>query len=153
MTWLELRVPPVIVVVFFAALTALAKKCDIGVFRASKQFDLWVMLPMALGIIVIVLGIVEFKRSQTTVDPMHPDKTSNLVTSGIFARTRNPMYLGMLLLMISGTIYAGSWIGFICSIGLGLYLNQFQIKPEERVIEGIFGQAYLDYKQRVRRWI
>lgn len=153
MKWLELKIPPPLVLMIFGILTAVAMKSEIGIFREYKQWDAWVLVPLTLAFIVIVWGVIEFRRARTTVDPHRPNKASKLVTSGIFNYTRNPMYLGMVLMMLSATFYLGSWIGFLSCIGQILYLTQFQIKPEEKVIEGLFGQAYIEYKSSVRRWI
>ncbi|TRY29747.1 isoprenylcysteine carboxylmethyltransferase family protein [Aliiglaciecola sp. M165] len=151
--WLEHKIPPPLVCAFFISMAAIAKSNDVGVFREAKSFDIWVALPFLTGIGVIVLGIWEFKRANTTVDPINPKKASVLVTSGIFKFTRNPMYVGMILFLISATFYLGTWIGFLSTFASGVYLTHFQIKPEEKIIENLFGQAYTDYKSRVRRWL
>ena len=153
MKWLELKIPPAIALMLFGILTTAAMKSDIAIFRDSKQWDGWVLVPLILAFIIIGWGVLEFRQAHTTVDPHRPNKASKLVTSGIFKYTRNPMYLGMVLMMLSATFYIGSWVGFFACVALAWYLTQFQIKPEEKIIEGLFGQDYLDYKQRVRRWL
>lgn len=153
MKWLEHKIPPPLVCALFISLAFMAKINNIGIFREGKMFDIWVALPLGAGVIVMVLGIWEFKRAKTTVDPIHPDKATDLVTSGIFRITRNPMYVGMILLLIAATFYVGTWIGFLCAFLSAIYLNYFQIKPEEKAIEQIFGENYVQYKKRVRRWL
>ena len=153
MKWLELKLPPAIALMLFGILTTAAMKSDIAIFRNSKQWDGWVLVPLILAFIIIGWGVLEFRRAHTTVDPHRPNKASTLVTSGIFKYTRNPMYLGMVLMMLSATFYIGSGVGFVACVALAWYLTQFQIKPEEKIIEGLFGQDYLDYTQRVRRWL
>ena len=150
---LELKIPPVLVVAIFAGLTALARHYDMWMFRYPKVFDAWVVIPLGIGFIVAVLGIIEFKKAHTTVDPINPEKASNLVDGGIFRFTRNPMYVGLILGLIALTMYMGTWLGLVSAAFCAGYLTRFQIIPEERVIESLFGDAYRQYKNNVRRWI
>ncbi len=150
---LELKIPPVIIVALFAGLTILAGYNRWLMFRYPKVFDFWVIAPTVIGFIVALLGIIEFKKAQTTVDPTQPDKASKLVNSGVFKFTRNPMYLGMMLWSISIAFYAGSWLGFLSVVLCACYLTRYQILPEERIIEGLFKKDYVEYKNNVRRWI
>lgn len=150
---LELKIPPVFVVAIFAGLTALARYYGVLMFRNPKVFDLWVIVPLGIGFTVTLLGIIEFKKAHTTVDPTNPDKASNLVNSGIFKFTRNPMYVGMIFSLIALASYMGTWFGFVSAALCAGYLTRFQIIPEERVIESLFGDAYRQYKNNVRRWI
>jgi len=98
-------------------------------------------------------ALISFRRVKTTIDPRYPHKTSSIVSHGIYAYTRNPMYLGLTLILTALTIYLGSILGFIVVTGFILYINRFQIKAEEEALEKQFGEAYLAYKNRVRRWI
>lgn len=107
---------------------------------------------LALGVFVAVAGLVEFRRAKTTVSPLRLDKSTQLVTGGIYRFTRNPMYLGMLLLLIGWAIrleHLGAWPWLIVFI---LYLNRFQIEPEERALRKLFGESYDAYCAVVRRW-
>ena len=100
-----------------------------------------------------MFAILLFKKYRTTVNPMKPEETTALVTTGIFSMTRNPMYLG-LFFAISGTILIfGSWFGIILLIYFVWYINKFQIMPEEEAMEKLFGKKYNEYRQNVRRWI
>ena len=84
---------------------------------------------------------------------MAPQKASALVTSGVYRITRNPMYLGMLLVLAGWAVWLGNAAALI---GLPLFvgvLNLLQIAPEERVLRGRFGDAFTRYAARVRRWI
>lgn len=106
-----------------------------------------------LGIIVIVAGVFQFKQSRTTLDPRQPNKTSKLVTGGIYKLTRNPMYLGMALIVLAASLHFISIYSFLCWFAFLAYITRFQIVPEEHVIMQIFGQEYQDYQAQVRRWI
>jgi protein-S-isoprenylcysteine O-methyltransferase Ste14 len=152
MTFLELKVPPVIVI-----LVALATAYGLAqVPIASIQFvlpDYIVGLLLIAGAIIALLGVWQFRQARTTTNPLNPNKASSLVSSGIYRITRNPMYLGMVLVLCGGIIKFGSLLGFIALPLFVWYMTRFQIKPEERIIAELFGQEYLDYKQRVKRWI
>ena len=98
-------------------------------------------------------GVYCFRRAHTTVDPLHPDKASRLVTGGIYRVSRNPMYLGMACLLTAWAIWLGALWPWLGPVAFVLYITRFQIRPEERVLTTLFGEAYTDYTQRVRRWL
>ena len=106
-----------------------------------------------LGITTAVLAILLFKKEKTTVNPRNPEKTTTLVTNGIFSITRNPMYLGLFLSISSTILFFGSWFGIIILMFFVWYITKFQIIPEEEAMEKLFGNRYDEYRQNVRRWI
>lgn len=99
------------------------------------------------------VGVVTFMRARTTINPLRPQKAAVLVTRGIYRITRNPMYVGVALLLVAWAIYWGSLWGFLGPVFFVLYMNRFQIGPEERVLKDIFGEEYSAYATRVRRWL
>lgn len=105
------------------------------------------------GVLIALLGIWQFKVAKTTIDPKRPDKVSNIVSSGIYRLTRNPMYLGMLIVLIAAVFKFADLSGSLAIILFISYITLFQIKPEERMIEKLFGEEYLAYKNQVRRWL
>ncbi|MCG9597311.1 isoprenylcysteine carboxylmethyltransferase family protein [Vibrio sp. Isolate25] len=98
-------------------------------------------------------GVYEFRKANTTVNPVKVKEASKIVDSGVFAYSRNPMYLGLFLLLFGFAYWQQNLLCIVFAFGFVLYMNRFQIRPEERALEELFGAAYLDYKQRVRRWI
>jgi len=117
----------------------------------SERYIVRVLL--VLGVIIGILGVTEFSRRSTTVNPHKPQKTTTLVRSGIYRLTRNPMYLGMAIILLAGMVKFGNGINIIV---IPLYIwvmNTIQIQPEEEVMEQKFGQKYLAYKKEVRRWL
>ena len=108
---------------------------------------------LGLGIIAAIAGVISFRQARTTVNPLKPESTSALVTSGMYKFSRNPMYLGMALALCAWACYLASLCSVLGIIGFMLYMQRFQIAPEERVLEVIFGQTFIDYKKRVRPWI
>ena len=105
------------------------------------------------GAAFIVLAASSFKKHKTTISPLHPEKTSALVISNVFKYSRNPMYLGMLFILISLAIRYNI-IGGIIAISIFIFfITKFQIKPEEVQMEKLFGEKYVLYKKRTRMWI
>lgn len=105
------------------------------------------------GAIIIGLGILSFRRANTTVHPMKPDTSSSLVVSGIYHVTRNPMYLGFFLILIGWAILLSNLLSFVLLPAFVLYMNRFQIEPEERALASLFGPAFESYRSSVRRWL
>lgn len=149
---LELKIPPVIVFIVLIG-PILYFSSDATAF--AQVFTLWhlaaVVCFLCSGVIGIA-GVVEFRRHKTTVDPRFPHKASNIVVSGVFQYTRNPMYVALLLLMLAITLLVQSYVGLLCSLLFVLYMTEFQIKPEERILLSIFGEEYASYMQQVGRW-
>jgi protein-S-isoprenylcysteine O-methyltransferase Ste14 len=106
-----------------------------------------------LGALTCLAGVVGFRRAKTTVNPMHPDSTSSLVVSGIYGYTRNPMYLGFLLILLAWAAALSNVLTLLSLPAFVLYMNYFQILPEERVLASRFPRDYTEYRARVRRWL
>ena len=114
----------------------------------------------SLSVLVLILGLAcaipsfkLFARYKTTISPLKPSDTTVLVTEGMYRYSRNPMYLGLLLLTIASTIWFGTWLGIIINIVFIFLINFLQIIPEEEALLAIFGEEYEEYKKNVRRWI
>ena len=112
-----------------------------------------IFLLIMTGMGVCLFGVISFRRAQTTVNPIKPSQASSLVCSGIYQFSRNPMYLGMALFLSAWAVYLSSALIWLGPIGFILYMNQYQIKPEERALALLFGKAYTEYQSRVRRWL
>ena len=110
-------------------------------------------LILFLGVATSMLATLLFRKDKTTVNPMNPEETTTLVTTGIFSITRNPMYLGSFLSISSTVLFFGSWFGIIILMFFVWYITKFQIIPEEEAMEKLFGNKYDEYRQNVRRWI
>jgi protein-S-isoprenylcysteine O-methyltransferase Ste14 len=105
------------------------------------------------GVVTGALGVVSFRRARTTVNPTRPDSSSSLVLSGVYAFTRNPMYLGLLLVLVGWAIFLSNILAFLVLPGFIFYMNRFQIEPEERALASLFGREFDAYKSRVRKWL
>lgn len=155
MSKLELRVPPVVVVVACAAAMWLVANAAVGPGELRSGVRITVAAALALvGLALAVAGIHEFRAARTTVNPMHPEQAATMVTGGIYRVTRNPMYLGMFCLLAAWAAWLGRVAPFVVGLPVFvLYMNRFQIQPEERALEQRFGSGFREYAARVRRWI
>ena len=105
-----------------------------------------------LGVLMVVLGGMAFRRQKTTVDPRDPSKSSALVIVGVYQYTRNPMYMGALLSLFGLVVYFGSVSGvFVLPLFIWC-MNELQIKWEEKALLEKFGEPYKVYMENVRRW-
>lgn len=98
-------------------------------------------------------GVHAFRRARTTVNPTRPGSSTVLVVSGVYRFTRNPMYLGFLLMLLGAAAQLENAAAFIVWPAFVLYLNRFQIRPEEEALRALFGEAFIRYQSRVRRWL
>jgi protein-S-isoprenylcysteine O-methyltransferase Ste14 len=150
MRFLEHRIPPPLVgLIIGAAMWGIAPlKGEPPTFAKIAAIVL-----AGLGFYVMLAGVVSFRRARTTVNPLKPETATALVTSGIFARTRNPMYVGMALVLIAWAFLLAQPLALIGPIAFVLYITRFQIVPEERVLASLFGESFAAYRARVRRWL
>lgn len=153
MKTLELKVPPPVVALVLAFAMWLATSAS-GALAFALPYRLEIALAIAaLGGAISAAGVVSFRRARTTVNPTRPDAASSLVTTGVYRFTRNPMYLGLFLVLAGWAIYQANAVTFAGPLLFVLYMNRLQIAPEERALAARFGAAFDDYRHRTRRWI
>jgi len=149
----KLLIPPPIV----ALITALAMWGAGYLLPAFRlQFPFQTILSVSLiviGIALDLISILAFRTAKTTVTPIAPQKASSLVVHGLYRFTRNPMYLGLLLILSGIAVLIGSTLNLITFAAFIAYITAFQIRPEEESLQEIFGPDYTRYCDRVRRWI
>jgi len=107
----------------------------------------------AVGVAVAAAGVRSFRRAETTINPLKPETSAALVATGVYSVTRNPMYLGVVLVLFAWAVYLSSLWSLLGPVIFALYITRFQIVPEERALDRLFGASYSAYKQRVRRWL
>lgn len=150
---LERKIPPVaLFIIFIVAINHISHELvafTVDLPLNSVVFALCFLIAGFVGL----AGVYEFRKAKTTVNPVKVDTASTVVDSGIFGYTRNPMYLGLFLLLFGFAYWQQNLISIGFSFAFVFYMNRFQILPEEQALESLFGAPYLDYKQRVRRWI
>lgn len=150
---LELKIPPVVQVVITAVLMW---TLDVLLQSLSITFPALSLVALFLastGVAFALLGVLEFWSAGTTVDPRVPDQSASLVTGGVYRISRNPMYAGFLLMLVGWGVFLGNIAGFLLLPVFVMYMNRFQIAPEERHMREMFGEEYLHYEAAVRRWI
>jgi protein-S-isoprenylcysteine O-methyltransferase Ste14 len=150
---LKLKIPPLAVAVLVAALMWLVTWAAPACSFAIPASNLLAAGFAVAGVVMIAMGVASFRRAGTTVNPMKPDTASSLVLSGVYQVTRNPMYLGFLLLLAGWASFLSNALAFLLLPTFVFYMNYFQIEPEERALASRFGQPFVDYKSRVRRWL
>ncbi len=153
MNALELKIPPPLVLLIFAIAMWFT-----ATLTAPLDVSFGMRLGFALALAVIgegisAAGMIQFRRAKTTINPMKAGNASSLVTGGVYSFTRNPMYLGMVLVLIGWVVFLASPLALLFVPLFVLYINRFQIMPEERVLTSIFGDEYEGYKNNVRRWV
>jgi len=153
MSPLELKVPPPAVALLFGVLMWLSSSLLSPVEVPFGPRVTVALVLASVGLVFGLTGMVSFWRAKTTINPTKPTATSTLVTSGAFRFTRNPMYLSLLLYLLAWAVYLSNWLALLFLPVFVLYINQFQIKPEERALSSLFGPEYAAYKGRVRRWL
>lgn len=149
---MKLKVPPAVVFLVFGLLMyVLAKFLPIGYFDFFGRTYLMYGLFAIAGSIGFV-SLLQFFKSKTTIDPTTPSKASKLVTSGIYEFSRNPMYLGLLLMLLAWGLWLGNAFNILLATGFVAYMNAFQIVPEEKALLKMFSKEYKQYCTLVRRW-
>jgi len=152
MNALELKIPPPLIALVLAILMWLTPALE-GSVAIPIRLRIGVTLVLCcLGLGIGMSGVVAFRRARTTTNPVKASSASALVRSGIFRFTRNPMYLGLLLVLFAWAVFLSNPLTALFLPVYVLYINRFQIIPEERVLASLFGADYSAYKEDVRRW-
>jgi len=150
---MQLRVPPPILMLLAAVL--------MWAVHHWRPLWHWIVPPWnrvgglvgAVGVAIGVAALVRFRQARTTPNPMDPHKASCLVTDGVFCGSRNPMYLGLVLMLIGWAIWLGSTTPWLIPPLFVIVITVVQIIPEEHALEQRFGDQYLTYRRSVPRWI
>jgi protein-S-isoprenylcysteine O-methyltransferase Ste14 len=151
--FLEHKIPPPVVGLVIAAGMWAVSHLE-PTFRMPRPA--WIGLIAAItavGVAIAIAGVLAFRRARTTVNPLKPETSAALVSSGVYSFTRNPMYVGMVMVLIAWAVYLSSVWCLAGPVAFAWYITRFQIIPEERVLEKLFGADFTAYKKRVRRWL
>ena len=142
--------PPLIVLTLIISIYFSSKKIDLINIPFQLEISFFML---SLGILVFINPVLKFIKSKTTINPIQFEETNILVTSGIFKYSRNPMYLGMLMIIISTSIFYLNIYSILTPFLFVFWINKFQIKREEIFLTEKFGKEYLSYKNKTRRWL
>ncbi|MER1967320.1 isoprenylcysteine carboxylmethyltransferase family protein [Castellaniella sp. GW247-6E4] len=150
---LELLVPPPLVMLMTGLLMWLLSKTFPVLTLSWPGGAMTGLVLSLLGVAISLAGVAAFKRAGTTIDPKHPVEATSLVSVGIYRYSRNPMYLGVLFVLVGWAFYLSHMLSALCVLFFIAYITRYQILPEERLLQEKFGVAFLTYKGRVRRWL
>ena len=145
------KIPPPIVTFFFGLCIYFSQEY----FPESNVefFTIFSYIFYFAGLSILILAVSLFKKQNTTVNPIKIENASSLVTCGIFEYSRNPMYLGMALILLGLALMFNLISGILFTLLFTIYITIFQIRPEEEVMEKLFGEDFLKYKKNVRMWL
>jgi protein-S-isoprenylcysteine O-methyltransferase Ste14 len=148
---METKIPPPIVTLIFGFATYLSRKIFPEIeIQYSSFFGIFLLL---LGFFILISAVKLFRNDKTTVNPLSPEQATKLVSNGIFKLSRNPMYLGMAVILASVAVFFNIIGGIISMALFCLYITKFQIIPEEKAMKELFAQDFEQYMQATRRWI
>ena len=139
--------PPLLCLLIGTAMYFLPKVASYSVHFAVIAFVI------TLSFLIALSSVVQFFICKTSINPHDFKHTTQLVSTGIFRFSRNPMYLSLLLMLIAWTVWLGNSLAWIGVLAFILVINRFQIAREETYLESKFGDEYRHYKQKVRRWL
>ena len=146
-----IKTPPPILV--FILITAnYFSQNHLEIIHLPYKYSISVLI-LLVGTLILISPVFKFIKSKTTVNPVKFKKVNKLVTSGIYKYSRNPMYLGMILIIISTSIYYLNYYSLVTPFIFYFWINRFQIKREEIFLTEKFGKEYLLYMSKTRRWI
>ena len=149
---MKLKIPPPVYMLIFATfMWLLSQHYPLYKFLFNSQhLGVGIIL---LGLTIDLISLIKFLRSKTSINPMKPENSQILVTTGMYKFSRNPMYLGLLLLLTGWSLYMGAVSAMLLLPLFAWVLTKMQIQPEEIILEKLFGQPYVEYKKKVHRWI
>ncbi|NMM78268.1 protein-S-isoprenylcysteine methyltransferase [Acidovorax sp. SRB_14] len=154
MSPLELKIPPPLVAAAAVGAMVAASVWLPPVLALPPSVRVGAALALAgVGACFDLAGLLAFRKARTTVNPLTPDKATAVVTTGVYRITRNPMYLGLALMLLGLALYLASPWALLGPLAFGAFITRFQIRPEERALAARFGAAYTAYCAQVRRWL
>lgn len=150
---LRLKIPPVALLFVTAVLMWSSSRFAPKISFVIPMGNFIALAMAATGAVTSILGVASFRRVGTTVNPLNPGASSTLVRWGIYSLSRNPMYLGFLMLLLAWEIYLSNALALVFIPLFVVYMNRFQIEPEESALRSRFGRDFDSYASQVRRWL
>ena len=145
------KIPPPIVTLSFGLMIYFSR----NVFPDINNIIFYILslFFIILGPFILISAVRSFKAEQTTINPININNASSLVISGVFKHSRNPMYLGMVFILLALSFRFNLVGGILFTFIFIMYITKFQIIPEEAAMKSIFGEDFNKYKNKTRRWI
>lgn len=153
MSWLEFRIPPPLIALAAAAAMWLVARSYPGWAMPFERRGAVAIAVALIGVALVITGAIQFRRARTTLTPLNPAAASTLVVSGIYRFSRNPMYLGLAIVLLAWAIYLSHPLALLGVGAFAAYIQRFQIIPEEKALRALFPGAYEAYARQVRRWL
>jgi protein-S-isoprenylcysteine O-methyltransferase Ste14 len=150
---MKLRIPPPLVAFTFALAMWVTSIAISGATLESELLMPLSLLILVAGLSVNILAVMTFRRGKTTINPLKPDTASQLMRTGIYRMSRNPMYLGMLLMLSAWALWLGNLFNLAALPLFVWYMTMFQIIPEELALAELFPEEFSTFKAQIRRWI
>lgn len=144
--------PPVIVAITGALMWLVERTLSLGKIEFDFR-EAAALVLAAIGLLLIAIAVVHFIAARTSINPLRPSRASHLITNGVYAISRNPIYLGDLLLLAAFAVWLGNALNAALLVLFIAYIKRYQIVPEERALAQLFEPAYAAYCSRVRRWL
>ncbi|MBT5230059.1 MAG: isoprenylcysteine carboxylmethyltransferase family protein [Methylococcales bacterium] len=144
--------PPIIALLTVLAMWPLKTVLPLHIFDHPALFYTGIVI-ICIGLSLDLVSLFNFIKNKTTINPVSPHKAAHLVISGFYRYTRNPMYLGLLLVLTGTAMLFATASAFLLLPLFVIAINTLQIKPEEAALETLFGEQYTHYKSQVNRWI
>ncbi len=145
------KIPPTILTLLFLIFNYIFSFDFLKIDIPYKYF--FTSLLIVLGFYIIIRSSRLFAKAKTSIDPLKPFKSTYLITNDIYKYSRNPMYIGYILILLSSSVYLGNIISIIIIPLFIFIINFIQIIPEEEALKDLFGPNYDEYFLKVRRWI
>ena len=146
-----IKIPPPILVLILATSNYFSQN-QLEIIYLPYKHSISILI-LLVGTLILINPVCNFIKSKTTVNPVKFVNVNKLVTSGIYKYSRNPMYLGMILIIISTSIFYLNYYSMVTPFIFHFWINRFQIKREEIFLKEKFGKEYLSYMSKSRRWI
>lgn len=149
---MKLIIPPALIFALTAlCMYLLARFLPVGYFDFfGRSYLMWTLVLIAM--LLATVALIQFFRARTSIDPLHPGKVSSLVTTGVYAISRNPMYLALLLILLAWGLWLGNAFNVLLAAAFVSVMNRYQISREEASLLQKFGKEYSQYCIKVRRW-
>ena len=150
---MKLKIPPILQFLFYGILELLTSSfgSTFNINWLGISYLGWAII--GLGCLILSWAVVEFIKAKTTVNPIAPEQAQSLVTTGLYRISRNPMYLGMTLVLTGLALLLGNVLTLLIPIIFMGSITYTQIIPEEEILTQKFGREYLEYKRSTPRFI
>ena len=153
MTSLDNKIPPPVVLLIVIAAMGAVSAVTTGLHAPVVEAQVAAAVFAVLGLALEVAGVLEFRKFKTTINPLKPDEASFIVKTGVFRFSRNPMYVGMVCLLVGWTFFLATPWALVGPAAFVAFIGRFQIQAEERVLLSRFGPEFKQYMAQVRRWL